>query len=54
VLNARVSEFPPLAVLALILSECHMSYTATHMQELFCSISLHEERTVTNHDCFVL
>jgi len=31
-----------------------ISYTATHTQELFCKISLHGERTVCNHDCFIL
>ena len=30
------------------------SYTATHTQELFCNISLHGERTVFNHNRFVL
>jgi len=29
-------------------------YTAAHTQELFCNISLHGERTVSNHDSFVL
>jgi len=28
------------------------SYTATH--ELFCNISLHGKRTISNHDRFVL
>jgi len=31
-----------------------ISYTATHTQELFCKISLHGERTVSNYDRFVL
>ena len=31
-----------------------ISYTATHTQELFCNILLHGERTVSNHDHFVL
>jgi len=31
-----------------------ISYTATHTQELFCNISLHGERTVANHDRFIL
>jgi len=31
-----------------------ISYTATHTQEQFCKISLHGERTVSNHDRFVL
>jgi len=31
-----------------------IAYTATHTQELFCNISLHGERTVSNHDRFVL
>ena len=31
-----------------------ISYTAMHTQELFCNISLHDDRTVSNHDSFVL
>ena len=31
-----------------------ISYTATHTQELFCNISLHGERKVSNHARFVL
>jgi len=53
--NARVSEFPPLAVPALMLSESGSNaVTAMHTQELFCNISLHGERTVVNHDRFIL
>jgi len=29
-----------------------ISYTAIHTQELFCNISLHSERTVSNRDLF--
>jgi len=32
-----------------------ISYTSAHTQELFCNISLHHgERTVSNHDRFLL
>jgi len=31
-----------------------ISYTSAHTQELFCNISLHGERTVSNHDRFDL
>jgi len=31
-----------------------ISYTATHTQERFCNTSLHGERTIANHDRFVL
>jgi len=35
-------------------NDVRISYTAMHTQELFCNISLHGERTVSNHDSFLL